>query len=308
MDPVRAPRDQLGRELHRLRPGRLRLGRRRVPHADLGRPRHLRDARRHVRGDRRPAGHLRRRPPPAPLPRAPRRLRRPGHAPVRVRRRHLVGLQPGPPVRHRVGVRRAGRVQAVRPRRPRPRHRRHRRRRLQPPRPVRPRPLAVRRLGARGRRRRDLLLQRRAGRHAVGRDPPGLRPRRGPHVPAGQRDDLARGVPVRRPPLRRDGLHPDGRRRAVRPGVGAAGRLVVPGLDQRRDPGPSALEDHDRRGHAGRPGDRRPDRATAGPGSGRSGMPGSSTGSGPRSSSRTTPTGTSTRSWRRSSATAGARR
>ena len=40
-------------------------------------------------------------------------------------------------------------------------HRGHRRRRLQPPRPVRPRPVAVRRLG-RGRRRRHLLLQRRA--------------------------------------------------------------------------------------------------------------------------------------------------
>ena len=54
--------------------------------------------------------------------------------------------------------------------------------------PVRPRPVAVRRL-ARGRRRRDLLLQRRAGPHAVGRHAAGLRPRRGPDVPARQRDE-----------------------------------------------------------------------------------------------------------------------
>ncbi len=67
-----------------------------------------------------------------------------------------------------------------------PRHRGHRRRRLQPPRPVGSRPVAVRRLG-RGRGRRDLLLQRRPRRHAVGRDPPGLRSRRGPHLPARQR-------------------------------------------------------------------------------------------------------------------------
>ena len=52
-------------------------------------------------------------------------------------------------------------------------------------------------------------------RDAVGRDPPGLRSRRGPHVPARQRDDLARGVPVRRPPVRCHGLHPD-RGRATR--------------------------------------------------------------------------------------------
>ena len=51
----------------------------------------------------------------------PRDQRRPGHAAVRVRRRHLVGLQPGPPVRDRVGLRRAGRVQALHPRCPRAR-------------------------------------------------------------------------------------------------------------------------------------------------------------------------------------------
>ena len=47
---------------------------------------------------------------------------------------------------------------------------------------------------------------------AVGRDPPRLRPRRGPHVPARQRDDVARGVPLRRPALRLDRPHPDRRR------------------------------------------------------------------------------------------------
>ena len=205
------------------------------------------------RATARPAGHLRRRPPPAAVPPAAGRLGRPGHAAVRVRRRHLVGLQPGPPVRHRVGLRRAGRVQAVRPRRPRPRHRRHRRRRLQPPRPVRSGPVAVRRLG-RGRRRRDLLLQRRARRDAVGRDPARLRSRRGPDVPARQRDDLARGVPLRRPALRLP-RSTSGPSTATRPdpAVGAARRLVVPGLDQRRDPRPPAMEDHDRRGPRGRP-------------------------------------------------------
>ena len=131
------------------------------------------------------------------------------------------------------------------------------------------------------------------GRHAVGRDPARLRSRRGPHVPARQRHDLARGVPVRRPALRCHGAHPDrrglpGQTRLGRP----ARRLVVPGLDQRRDPGPPAVEDHDRRGHRGRPDprDRRP--PTAGPGSGRSGTPGSSAGSGRRSRSPTTPPAT----------------
>ena len=177
--PVRATPHELGRQRHRLRPRRLRLGRRRVPDPDVGRPRDLRDARRHVRGHGGPARHVRRRPPAPRLPRAARRVRRPGDAAVRVRGRHLVGLQPGPPLRHRVRLRRARRLQAVRARRPRPRHRRHRRRRLQPPRAVRPRPLAVRRLGG-GRRRRDLLLQRQPSRDPVGRHPPGLRARRGP--------------------------------------------------------------------------------------------------------------------------------
>ena len=52
MDPYARARHELGRQRHRLRPGRLRLGRRRVRDAGLGRPRHLRDAHRHVRRDR----------------------------------------------------------------------------------------------------------------------------------------------------------------------------------------------------------------------------------------------------------------
>ena len=46
---VRPPGDELGRQQHRLRPGGVRLGRRRLPDADLGRPRDLRDAHRDVR-------------------------------------------------------------------------------------------------------------------------------------------------------------------------------------------------------------------------------------------------------------------
>ena len=248
--PVRAPYDQLGRQRHRLRPGRLRLGRRRLPGPDVGRPGHLRDACRDLLGIGGPSRHVRRGAAEAPLPGSSRGVRRAGHAPVRVRRRHLLGLQPGAPVRDRVRLRRAGRVQAVHPRCPCARHRRDRGRRLQPPRPVRPRSVAVRRL-VRGRRRRDLLLQRRPRRHAMGPHPAGLRTRRGPLVPAGQRADVARGVPLRRAPVRRDGPHPDGGRRPGRPVRRPAGRLVVHGLDQRRDPGSSALEDHDRRGPAG---------------------------------------------------------
>ena len=145
------------------------------------------------------------------VPAQARRVGRAGDAPVRVRRRHQLGLQPGPHVRDRELVRRSGRVQAVHPRRPCARDRRHRRRRLQPHRAVGPRPVAVRRL-VRGRRRRDLLLQRRARADAVGHDPSRLRPRRGPVLPPRQRADLARGVPVRRPAVRRDRAHPDDRR------------------------------------------------------------------------------------------------
>ena len=257
-----------------------------VPDAVLGRPGHLRDARRHVRGVGRPRAARSTTPaagcatssiwacPPS------RSCRR---SSSRATSRGATTRPTCSPSSRRYGG--PGRVQAVRPRRARARHRRHRRRRLQPPRAVGPRPLAVRRLG-RGRRRRHLLLQRRPRRDAVGRDAPGLRPRRGPDVPARQRDDLARGVPLRRPALRHrpstsgrvDGYPAD-------PASSAAGRLVVPGLDQRRDPSAAAMEDHDRRGYAGRPlaDRRRPPRA--GPGSRRSGTPGSSIASGPRWSS-----------------------
>ena len=57
--PVCAPRDEFGRQRHRLRPGRLRLGRRRLRDAVLGRPGHLRDARRHLCRHGRPARHVR---------------------------------------------------------------------------------------------------------------------------------------------------------------------------------------------------------------------------------------------------------
>ena len=221
------------------------------------------------------AGHVRRRPAPAALPRAPRRVGRPGHAAVRVRRRHLVGLQPGPPVRHRVGLRRAGRVQA---RSSATRTRtgiavivdvvyNH----------LGPSDLDLWRFDgwARGRRRRDLLLQRRPRRHAVGRDPPRLRPRRGPDVPARQRDDLARGVPLRRPSVRFDRAHPDRRTatRPTRPRPLPDGWSFLAWINDEIRATP-AVEDHDRRGPPGRPDrwSRRPTRAA--PASPRSGTPG----------------------------------
>ncbi len=87
-----------------------------------------------------------------------------------------------------------------------------------------------------------------------------------------------------------------------------ARRLVVHGLAQRRDPRPPAVEDHDRRGHPGRPVDRRADgrrrRRLQRP----VGRRCSSTTSGPRSRRTTTPTGTWRRSRRRSWARAAARR
>ena len=60
-----------------------------------------------------------------------------------------------------------------------------------------------------------------SGADAVGHDPPRLRPRRGPVLPPRQRAHMARGVPVRRPAVRCDRPHPDGRRaRARRVGEG----------------------------------------------------------------------------------------
>ena len=53
-------------------------------------------------GDGRQARHVRRRAQAPAVPPQARRVGRPGHAAVRVRGRHLLGLQPGPPVRDRV--------------------------------------------------------------------------------------------------------------------------------------------------------------------------------------------------------------
>ena len=263
--PVCAAGHELGRQRHRVRPGRLRLGRRRLPDADLGRPRHLRDARRDVRGVGRPARHLRRRPPAAAATCASS-----GSSPSRsCRRSSSRATSRGATTRPTCSPSSpatAGRTRSSGSSRgARARHRGHRRRRLQPPRPVRPRPVAVRRLG-RGRRRRHLLLQRRARRHALGRDPPRLRPRRGPHVPARQRADLAGGVPLRRPAVRLDGLHPDRRRRPERPGSapcptagrswpGSTTRSARASRGRSRSPRTSrttrSLVDADRRGRGG---------------------------------------------------------
>ncbi len=112
---------------------------------------------------------------------------------------------------------------------------------------------------ARGRRRRDLLLQRRSRRDAVGRDAPRLRARRGPDVPARQRDDLARGVPLRRPALRFDRPHAD--RRGLSGPARFDSRCPTAGRSwpgsTTRSARPAAVEDHDRRGPRGRPDPRR---------------------------------------------------
>ena len=93
--------------------------------------------------------------------------------------------------------------------------------------------------------------------------------------------------------FRCDGLRFDAtlyiRTRQRRPGrrrVRARRRLVVHGLDQRRDPGAPAVEDHDRRGPPGRSrrSSHRPTRAA--PASAPSGTPASSTGAPGRSSPR----------------------
>ncbi len=169
--PVRPAGHQLGRQRGRLRPGGVRLGRRRASPCRAGTTWSSTSS---TSAPSRPAqdrrGDFDRAVAAPALPARPGHQRRPGHAAVRVRRRHLVGLQPGPPVRHRVGLRRAGRLQALHPGGPRARHRGHRRRRLQPPRPVRPGPVAVRRL-ERGRGRRHLLLPGRAGDDARGATP-----------------------------------------------------------------------------------------------------------------------------------------
>ena len=295
--PVRPPGHELGRQRHRLRPGRLRLGRRcrsQMPSWD-----DLVIYEMHVgtfapSGDRR--GHVRRRAAAAATTSTtsasqPSRSCRRSNSPA-TSRGATTRPTCSPSSRRTAGRTRSRRSSAT----PTPagiavivdvvyNHLG----------PVGPRPVAVRRLG-RGRRRRDLLLQRRAGGDAVGLDPARLRSRRGPHLPARQRDDLARGVPLRRPPLRFDRATSgrlDGE--PAQPGVGpAARRLVVPGLDQRRDPDPPAVEDHDRRGPRGRSSRSPPRRTRAAPASAPSGTRGSSAGCGPSSwSSTTTPTATS---------------
>ena len=186
--PVRPPGDELGRQRGRLRPWRRSTG---ATTRSGCRPGTTSSSTSCTSGrSRRPpiAGAPSTRPASAaPVPCEARHLGRPGDAALRVRGGHLLGLQPGAPVRGRVGLRRAGGLQALHPRSPRARHRRDRRRRLQPLRPVGPGPLALRRLGE-GRWRRHLLLQRQPRQHAVGRHPSRLRPRRGPHVPPRQRD------------------------------------------------------------------------------------------------------------------------
>ena len=96
---------------------------------------------------------------------------------------------------------------------------------------------------------------------------------------------------MRRPALRRDAVHPHRGRRPRRPGVGAARRLVVHGLDQRRDPGAPAVEADDRRGHPGRHEARRRRRPRAAPGSTPSGTSASSGRSGRPSRRATTGSG-----------------
>ena len=146
--PVRTPGHELHRQRHRLRPGRVRLGRRHVPDAELGRPRHLRDARRDLRAD-------------AAIAPAPSTTR--GDGCDYLEDLGVSAVQVMPPFEfagdiswgynpaHLFAIESSyggpGRVQGVHPRGARQGHRGHRRRRLQPHRPVRSRPVAVRRLG-----------------------------------------------------------------------------------------------------------------------------------------------------------------
>ena len=184
--------------------------------AAVERARHLRDARRHLpparRGDRR---DLRRCDREARASEAARGERGADHAGDGVRRGRLLGLQPRPHLRRRERLRRPRGLQGLHRGRAPERDRRDPRRRLQPFRPERPRPLAVRRL-ERERQGRDLLLQRLAQRHPLGRHPPRLRTQRGPPVHPRQRALLAGGVPSRRAALRHDPLHPQRARRRGR--------------------------------------------------------------------------------------------
>ena len=210
---VRARSDQLHRQRRHSRSA-LRLGRRPIQDSELERTRHVRTPRRHLRRrrtGRRRSREVRKRRAPFRLPQETRHQLHPDHAHRRVRRGSLVGLQSRPYVRRRIGLRRSEGLQGTREASPQKRHRGDSRRGLQPLRPERPRPLALRRL-ERTRRRRNLLLQRRASHHPVGRHPAGLRPAAGAAIHPRQRADVARRVPRRRPAHGHDSVHPRRRR------------------------------------------------------------------------------------------------
>ena len=177
--PPRPRGDRLGGQRRDPRPGRLRLGAGCVPHAPARRAGHLRAAHRHV--PRQGAGGRAAR----HLPDGHRAARPPGeaggqrhrdHAGRRVPRQPGLGLRAGAHVRRRVVLRRARGVEGPHQGVPPPGDRRDPRRGLQPPRPQGRGPVAVRRLVGE-RPRGHLLLQRLAGRDALGPQPPRLQPR-----------------------------------------------------------------------------------------------------------------------------------
>ena len=229
--PLRPRGHDLRGQRHRGRSS-ARLARRRVRDGGLERGGDLRDARRHLpparRGDRR---DLRRCDREARASEAARGERGADHAGDGVRRRRLLGLQPRAHLRRRERLRRPRGLQGLHRGRAPERDRGDPRRRLQPFRPERPRPLAVRRL-ERERQGRDLLLQRLAQRHALGRHPPRLRTQRGPPVHPGQRALLAGRIPSRRAALRHDPLHPQRARRRGRRRRRARGGLEPAAVDQ----------------------------------------------------------------------------
>ena len=169
-----------------------------------------------------PAGHGEARPPGEAG-----RQRGPDHAADGVRRRPLLGLQPGPHLRGGVDLRRPGRLQDLRPGGPQAGHRGDPRRGLQPLRAQRPGPVAVRRL-ERERQGRHLLLQRRPLPDPVGRHPARLRTRGGAPLHPRQRDVVAPRLPPRRPAVRHDALHPQRPRQRPRSARG----LGADALDQ----------------------------------------------------------------------------
>ena len=221
----------------------------------------------------RPAGHVRRR------PRAARRTcatlgvsRRPGDAAVRVRRRHLAGATTRPTCsrssRATAGRTRSSGSSATRTRTASPSS-------STSSTTTSARPTST--CGGSTAGREDdgggiYFYNDERAHDAVGRDPPGLRPRRGPHVPARQRADLARGVPLRRPPVRLDRLHPDRRRR---PGDADAARPTAgrswPGSTTRSGPASRGRSRSPRTSRAIRRSWRRPPRAA--PASAPSGTP-----------------------------------